>query len=271
MIPKKAKDYITHTFKNGRVVCLTGSGVSYESGIPVFRGKGAFWETYDPQVYAHIDGLTALFKENPAHYIDFVCDFYSLLLKARPNHAHLALAVLEKTGLLQSIITQNIDDLHQEAGSRSVIELHGNAYRIRCPHCQNSFTLEKPRIMEMVQLFKDNQGDRPQLLKIFSRYFPRCKKCNDRYRIDIVFFGETLPQEGLLEAYRQLDTAETLLVVGTSLVVYPVASLPLYAKQKGAKIIEINSEPSSLSELSDYKIIGQAGVVLPEILNLLEA
>jgi len=133
---------------------------------------------------------------------------------------------------------------------------------------EESPILEKERLKEMVELLKLNKTSRIKLLRTFSRYFPRCQICGSRYRIDIVLFGEILPEDELNRAYQQLDNCNALMLVGTSLVVYPAAGLPLYAKEKGVKLIEVNREPSDLSDLCDYQIRGQASQILPEILNL---
>jgi NAD-dependent deacetylase len=268
MIPSGLVKYLKYAFNKGKAVCLTGAGISAESGIPTFRGKGGLWERYDPEVYAYREGLISLFQEKPADLVNFIVDFYSLLFKAKPNPGHLALGVLEKENRLRAIITQNIDNLHQEAGNRNVVELHGNSFRIRCEVCLKTLTLEKDRLKEMVAWLKRSRDSKVKILKVLSRYFPRCA-CGGRYRIDIVLFGELLPQDELTRAYKYLDEADALLIVGTSLLVYPAASLPLYAKEKGAKLVEINSEASVLSEMCDYKIMGKASDVLPEILNLI--
>ena len=259
------KEVIKKSFREGNVVCLTGAGISAESGIPTFRGKGGLWEKYDPEIYAYTEGLISILKTQPQDLVNFIADFYSLILKAHPNPAHVALAFLEKEGILSSIITQNVDNLHRLAGSRSVIELHGNAFRIRCMGCKNKIILEKEGVGEFIQSLKRNRHSRFKMLKVLSHYFPRCN-CGSRYRIDIVLFGEMLPEDELTRAYKELDKCNTLLIVGSSLVVYPAAGLPLYAKEKGAKLIEINNEPSALSEFCDYKIFGLASKVLPEIL-----
>lgn len=269
MIPKETADYLRHAFKKGKVVCLTGAGISVESGIPAFRGKGGLWERYDPQVYANSQGLTATLKMRPQDLVKFIIDFYSVILKARPNPAHLALSEMEKKGILSGIITQNIDNLHGQAGNRNVVELHGNAFRIRCMSCKKLMTLEKDRLQEMIESLKGIRHSRIKLLKALSRYFPRCN-CGSRYRIDVVLFGEMLPQKELVLAYKHLDNCETLLIIGSSLVVYPVATLPLYAKEKGAKLIEINNEKSALSDLCDYRIRGKVSEVLPEILKTVD-
>jgi len=268
MISQELVNYIKNEFPKGKIVCLTGAGISAESGIDTFRGKAGLWEKYDPQIYAQTEGLVSLFRKEPKKIVNFILDFYSGILQARPNPGHLALAILEKQGLLEAVITQNIDNLHQQAGSRSVIELHGNAFRIRCQNCARKITLEKDRLKEMLELLKINKDSRIKLLRVISRYFPRCV-CGGRYRIDIVLFGELLPEEELNRAYKYLEKCNILLIIGTSLVVYPAAGLPLYAKERGVKLIEINSSPSALTNLCDYKIFGQAGKILPEILKIL--
>lgn len=255
--------------KKGGIVCLTGAGISHESGIPTFRGKGGLWETYDPETYANFGGLVSIFRKDPEKLVDFISDFYNVLLRSKPNGAHFSLAYLEKSGLLKAVITQNIDDLHQQSGTRSVIELHGNAFRVRCQSCQATLKLEKDRIKEMVALLKSVKRSRIEVLKIFSRYCPRCVVCKQRFRIDIVLFGERLRENDLDRSRELLNDCRALLVVGSSLSVYPAASLPGYAKAAGAKIIGINPNPSALSDICDYKIIGSAVEVLPEIVKAL--
>lgn len=261
---------IKNILKKGKVICLTGAGISSESGIPVFRGKGGLWETYDPETYGNMPGLISVFSKDPEKLVDFVTEFYNVLLKSKPNPAHLSLSYLEKSALLKAVITQNIDNLHQQAGTRSVVELHGNAFRIRCQDCGVTLTLEKDRIKEMLVLFHRARKSRKEVLKILSRYCPRCAKCGGRFRVDIVLFGEHIPEEELNRSQELLNDCRTLLIVGSSLVVYPAASLPLYAKERGAKIIEINQEPSALTDICDYKILGSAAEVLPEIVRLLD-
>jgi len=269
VIPKQVRDYIKNNFKECRVACLTGAGISAESGIPTFRGKGGLWERYDPQIYANTPGLISTLRTHPEELVNFIVDFYSLLLKAVPNPGHRALAILEEENILSSTITQNIDGLHQAAGSQNVIELHGNAFRIRCMQCSKTIVWEKDKLREMVELFKINKDSYIKILKVLTRYFPRCATCGSRYRIDIVLFGEILPQDELSRAWKQLNNCDVLLLIGSSLLVYPAAGLPLYAKERGAKIIEINNQPSCISGLCDYIITGQASQILPEILGVL--
>ncbi len=261
---------IKNILKKGKVVCLTGAGISYESGIPTFRGKAGLWESYDPEIYGNMPGLISVFRKSPEKLVGFISDFYNVLLRAKPNPAHLSLSYLEKSSLLKAIITQNIDNLHQQAGTRSIVELHGNAFRVRCRGCGTTLKLERERVREMVSLLEKAKKSRVKVLKIFSRYCPRCPKCKGRFQIDIVLFGQQLDEGDLSRSRELLDDCRALLIVGSSLVVYPAASLPLYAKERGAKIIEINPQPSALSDICDYKIMGSAAEVLPEIVKLLE-
>ncbi|MFH0826846.1 MAG: NAD-dependent deacylase [Candidatus Omnitrophota bacterium] len=269
MIPEKVKDAIKKARQKGPVACLTGAGISAESGIPTFRGKGGLWEKYDPQTYAYPDGLENLLRREPKKLADFVSDFYTVLLEAKPNPAHISLAALEKKGILESVITQNIDDLHALAGSQRIIELHGNAFRIKCAFCSKARELERKEIQASLPLLKMDSLSRLEILKILSRFFPRCS-CGSRFRIDIVLFGEPLPEEALTGALRSLERCSLFLLIGSSLEVYPAASLPSYAKEKGAVLIEINSSLSALSHIFDYSIKGQASDVMPVLLKILE-
>jgi NAD-dependent deacetylase len=269
VISQELKRYIQDSFRNGKLVAFSGAGISAESGVPTFRGKDGLWERYPPQNYATTEGLKSAFKKQPQSIVDFISDFYSLLLKAQPNPAHYALMVLEKENILGAVITQNIDNLHQAAGSRNVIELHGNALRLRCMGCSKQIVFERDRLKEMIELLRNGRDSRVKLLKVLSRYFPRCA-CGCRYRFDIVLFCEMLPERELSLAYEQLDNCKTLLIIGSSLAVYPAAGLPLYAKQRGAKLIEINNQPSAFSDLCDYRVVGSAGNAMVEILNTLE-
>jgi NAD-dependent deacetylase len=261
-------DFIKKIFKEGRIACLTGAGISAESGIPTFRGKGGLWERYDPLTYAYTEGLLRLLRDQPEKLADFVADFYDVLLEARANAAHYCLAALEKEGILQGLITQNIDNLHQLAGTRRISELHGNAFRLRCLGCGHKISLERKRLQELAQLLRANRTSRIGLLKILSRYFCRCPSCHSRYRIDIVLFGEPLSQAEINLAYKFLDASSALMVIGCSLEVYPAASLPFYAKEKGLSLLEINSEKTVFSRLCDYHIRGSAAEILPKIMEV---
>ncbi len=152
MISEKTILFIKEHLKKGKAVALTGAGISEESGVPTFRGEGGLWERFDPEVFANMPGLISQFMANSEKVVDFAHEFYSALLNANPNPAHLALTAMEKKGLLSAIITQNIDSLHQQSGSRSVIELHGNAYTIRCTRCEKKLFFEQV-IFKFVDVF----------------------------------------------------------------------------------------------------------------------
>jgi NAD-dependent deacetylase len=228
------------------VVALTGAGISTESGIPPFRGKGGLWERFDPMEIAHIDA----FMRDPAKVWNIlVKEMKATLDKASPNDAHQGLAKLEELGKLRTIITQNIDGLHQAAGNTDVIEFHGNFAWQRCMDCNNKYETSK---VEMVEI--------P----------PRCS-CGGILRPDAVFFGEMIPSEAMWRSRQVATDCDLMLVVGTSAVVQPAALMPVIAKESGAKIVEINPESTPLTaEISSYLIKGKAGDVMNRIIEDLE-
>jgi NAD-dependent deacetylase len=217
-------------------VALTGAGVSAESGIPTFRSKGGLWEKFDPAVYASIE----VFRQDPSKYWSIRGEFIRDYDSYRPNPGHLALAELESMGLLGQVITQNIDGLHRKAGSRNVIELHGSLREIFCVSCGKEY--RAPRVPEGMP--------------------PRCE-CGGVLKPNTVLFGESLPSEALETAGRVAQSCRAMLVIGTSAVVQPAASLPHVAKQSGAAVIEINLE-RAFSE-ADHFLEGKAGTLLPLI------
>lgn len=227
----------------GRVVALTGAGISVDSGIPAFRGSQGLWERYDPQEYAHIDAFCA----HPQKVWRMLEEMLTLVFSARPNPAHLALAALEECGHLQTIITQNVDGLHQEAGNTRVIEFHGSTRKLVCLSCgreQNIRSLEDFSVP------------------------PRCAACRKIMKPDVVFFGEAIPSAAQNSAVLAASHADVMLVIGTSAVVYPVADLPLVTRRNGGKIIEINLEPSPLSkDIADVVILDSASTVLPTLVD----
>ena len=194
---------------------LTGAGISAESGIPTFRSKDGLWEKYDPMVYASIE----VFRRDPSKYWQIRGDFIRNYDTYKPNAAHRALVELEQLGIVRRVITQNIDGLHRKAGSRKVIEIHGSLREIICQQCGRTYLA--PNIPE---------GNPPHC------------ECGGVLKPDTVLFGEPLPPNALEAAYRESQTCRVMLVIGTSAVVYPAAHLPVMAKQKGAKIVEINLE-----------------------------
>ncbi|MFH2007244.1 MAG: NAD-dependent deacylase [bacterium] len=227
-----------------RLVVFTGAGISADSGIPTYRGEGGLWTEYDPDKYANI----AHFRKDPSYYWRFFRDVrYPALRDARPNPAHEALAALETAGRLKALITQNIDGLHAEAGSRNVLELHGNTRRYYCEQCDHRLALEQ--VWTLLQ----------------TALPPPCPACGGSVRPDVVFFGELLSEpvlRGALEAARQADL---MLVVGSSLVVHPAAGLPVLTIEHGGKLIIVNKGETPLDRLAAVTLNASAADVLPHI------
>lgn len=229
-----------------RAVALTGAGISIDSGIPPFRGKGGLWEKFDPMEIAHIDA----FRRDPAKvWSILVRDMKTVVDRARPNDGHLGLARLEKMGVLKTVITQNIDGLHQMAGNTDVIEFHGTFAWQRCMDC----------------------GGRIETARVDATVLPPRCACGGILRPDAVFFGEMIPPEALWRSQAAAAACEVMLVVGTSAVVQPAAMMPVLAKESGAVVIEINPDPTPLTgAVSDFLIRGGAGEVMNRIVAGLE-
>ncbi|MEJ2626988.1 MAG: NAD-dependent deacylase [bacterium] len=226
-----------------KVTVLTGAGVSAESGVPTFRGEHGLWKKYRAEELANFDA----FMNNP----QLVWEWYNyrkkLILEVEPNPGHYALVEIEKIVPEFTLITQNVDDLHRKAGSKSILELHGNIMRSKCLDCgkiTNSLTIVK-------------EGE-----------LPRCI-CGGLLRPDVVWFGEMLPQNVLSKSFRVSEGSELFFSIGTSAVVQPAASLPLIAKRKGSFVVEINTEPTLISDAVDIFIQGKSGEILPELVDQL--
>ena len=228
--------------RHPRVVALTGAGISVESGIPSFRGAGGLWDRYDPMEYAHIRA----FRRDPAKVWQLLKEMDDTISRARPNPAHYALAELEDKGYLTGIITQNVDNLHQAAGSKRVVEYHGNARRFVCDHCR---------------------GRHPRETLDFS-HTPLYCLCGGLIRPDVVFFGEAIPPAAQQEAEELAQHCDLLLVIGTSGEVAPASYIPHIAKQWAAIIVENNLEPTGLTYgLSNHFLKGSAGTLLPIVIK----
>lgn len=225
--------------KLDRVCCLTGAGVSAESGVPTFRGQAGLWEGQRPEDLA----TPQAFERDPEKVWKFYNYRREMLLECRPNAAHRALADLERVFDCWSLITQNVDRLHQQAGSRNPIELHGNIWTVRCTACDQEF---------------DKFGVKLDCL-------PACESCGNLLRPAVVWFGEMLSPEVLAAAQTAAEDCQAMLVVGTSSVVQPAASLALTARAGGALVIEINLDTTPLSAQADEFLSGKAGEVLPQL------
>lgn len=229
-------------------IAFTGAGVSAESGIPTFRGRNGLWKTYRAEELATPEA----FRREPHLVWEFYRWRMKKILQARPNRAHLTLAELERMGILKAVITQNVDDLHREAGSRNVIELHGNIFRVRCTSCDYRENLkETGRVSEFVE----------------EKDLPRCPRCGSLLRPDVVWFGEPLPREALETAFSLAERADVILVIGTSGVVYPAAYIPYIVKERGGKVVEINVERSGITPIADIFLRGKAGEVMERLLK----
>jgi NAD-dependent deacetylase len=225
-----------------KITALTGAGISVASGIMPFRGKGGLWEKYDPAEVAEI----SRFRKDPGKSWIALKEIQQVVEKALPNKAHFALAKLEEMGYLLSVITQNVDGLHQAAGNRKVIEFHGNTLRLVCLKCNSKYPSEKISLDSLP---------------------PLCPACMGVLKPDAVFFGEMIPVDAQRQSQFDILQSGAMLVVGTSALVEPAASLPLSAKRNGAFIIEVNPEPSALTRTADLFIEGKAEEILPLIVD----
>jgi NAD-dependent deacetylase len=225
-------------------VVLTGAGVSTESGIPDFRSAGGIWETHDPFELASIDA----WRRDPGKVWDFYATRFELLTTAEPNAAHRAIAALEAAGLVEAVVTQNIDTLHDRAGSRDVVEVHGSIRSSSCLVCGHREPLD--RVLELLPL-------------------PTCASCGAPLKPDVVMFGELLPEQAIDRATRLAQGAGLLLVVGSSLEVWPVAGLPAETLAAGGRLAIVNRGRTDYDARAAVAIDGGAGEVLAEVARIL--
>lgn len=228
------------------VTAFTGAGISVESGIPPFRGAGGIWGKYDPKVLE----LTYFFQYPEESWKVIKSIFYEFFGKSKPNSAHYLLAELEKQGLLHAVITQNIDNLHQEAGSKNVYEFHGNSKTLVCTKCNTKYPIAKINLDKLP---------------------PKCDKCRSLLKPDFIFFGEGIPGEAYEKSILETQNADVFILIGTSGSVVPASYLPYDAKKNGALIVEINPEKSNYTdEITDIFIRGNAGEIADKFLELLK-
>ncbi|MBU0985277.1 MAG: NAD-dependent deacylase [candidate division Zixibacteria bacterium] len=237
---KKAAEVIRRA---NRGTAFTGAGISVESGIPPFRGKGGLWGRYDPTCleieyfHSHPREAWVVIKEI----------FYDFFTRAKPNAAHLGLAALEREGMLHTVITQNIDNLHQAAGSTEVYEFHGNSQHLLCVNCRARFHVSEVSLEVLP---------------------PTCDYCEGLLKPDFIFFGESIPSNAYERAVHEATHSDVLIVVGTTGEVTPAALIPRMAKQHGAAIIEINPEESAFThEITDVFLKEKATVAMTRLLN----
>jgi len=233
----RAADLIS---ENGRVVVLTGAGISVESGIPDFRSPGGLWTRFPPQEYATLSA----FRRNPGRVWEMLAEMDALVDAAQPNPAHRAVARLEGAGIVDGVITQNIDALHQTAGSRRVVEFHGSHSTLSCLACGGRYTRAEAR----------------------ARGVPPACDCRSLLKPDVIFFGELIPQGALEQSYRLAGSCRVMLVIGTSAEVAPANEMPWVARRAGAKVVEVNVEPTSLTRsVTDFFLQGSASRVVHEL------
>ncbi len=237
----KAAEYLRRA---RAIAVLTGAGVSAESGVPTFRGEGGLWRQFRAEDLATPEA----FARDPRLVWEWYDWRRQKIAACRPNPAHHALAALEARADEFLLITQNIDDLHRKGGSRRLVELHGNIWRVRCQRDATVSELPDMPLREMP---------------------PRCQ-CGGLLRPDVVWFGEALPIDALERATRAAEACDVFLVVGTSALVQPAASLPLVAKERGAAVIEVNPDPTPISHLVEVSLRGKAGELLPALLAALD-
>lgn len=230
-------------------VVLTGAGVSKESGVPTFRDTlDGLWARYDPEQLA----TPQAFRANPRLVWDWYEYRRNLVRQSQPNPGHYALAALEKRPHALPIITQNVDDLHEQAGSENVIHLHGNIAQTKCfDDCRG-----KPTLLNITQLTWDAEAGPP-----------KCPYCGAWARPNVVWFGELLPEQALMQAQNISESCDVMIVIGTSGLVTPAANMPRYAKSAGAMIIEVNPDYSMITRIADIKLEGASGEIMPKIIE----
>ena len=233
--------------KNSKyLVAFTGAGISVESGIPPFRGADGLWSKYDPQV---LD--LGYFHQNPLESWEVIKEiFYDFFGNAKPNPGHIALAQLEKMGILKCVITQNIDNLHQMAGNTIVHEFHGNSQKLICTSCAKHYEVKDLNLEKLP---------------------PYCIDCNSLIKPDFIFFGESIPPDAYNASLKAAEAADVFIIIGSTGEIMPASQIPMVAKQTGAKVIEINPESSRYTDhVTDIHLQGKAGKVMVELLEKVE-
>ncbi|MCF6357615.1 MAG: NAD-dependent deacylase [Draconibacterium sp.] len=227
--------------KSNHTIAFTGAGISVESGIPPFRGEHGLWNKYNPEV---LD--MNYFLENPEKSWQFIREiFYDFFVDTKPNPAHFVLAEMEATGLLKSIITQNIDNLHQEAGSKTVHEFHGNSKTLICLKCGKQYSASKFDLKNIP---------------------PRCPDDGEPLKPDFIFFGEGIPEDAYKNSFTEAEKSDICIIIGSTGEIMPASYVPQTAKQTGSVIIEINPEETNYTrQMTDIHLKGKAGEILVEL------
>ncbi len=233
---------IIHGSKN--IVAFTGAGISVESGVPPFRGENGIWNKYNPKIF-DID----YYYSNTAEDWEIIKEiFFTEMKQYKPNAAHLGLAKLEKMGILKGVITQNIDNLHTLAGSKNVVEFHGNTRQLVCTKCGENQDIS---------------------INFIKQKTPQCPKCNGLMKPDFVFFGEQIPPLAFQKSVELTNIADTFIIIGTTGIIYPATEIAYQVKRNGATIIEINIKPSEYTnQITDFFVEGKAAEIISQITDL---
>jgi len=246
-LDQKIKSAAQLLFDAKNAIILTGAGVSTESGIPDFRGRSGIWKEFNPLLYGNIETL----KTDPSFFWKLAKRIAPTFLKATPNSGHEALVELEELGKINCIITQNIDGLHHQAGSKNVFEVHGSLRNFNCMECKETYKQEEiiPKIFKGV---------------------PLCEECGGFLKPDVVLFGESLPMDQIEKSHAAANEADLILVAGSALEVFPVNQLPQIVIGNKGKLIIINDEPTWLEDLAEIVIHEKTGKILPKIVEELK-
>lgn len=254
--------------RDGRKIAVfTGAGVSAESGVPTFRDLGGFWSRFPPEQFAHWEGLQRLIRDKPLLVAEFVVELLRPIIAARPNPAHESIADLERRDKTVDVITQNIDGLHQRAGSRHVIEIHGSVFETiflaRTGNHVRRLTLDalSATVEELEALLRAGRSSPAEFLNAARGLFGN--GASGVYRPNIVLFGDQLPSIAWDKAVEVAATCDCLLIIGTSHLVYPAASIPAIARSSGAKIIAVGLDQCTC----DFWLQGPAGRLVPSLIT----
>lgn len=248
-----------------KALVFTGAGMSAESGIPTFRDPGGIWDQFDPEEFGTVGGILGVIQKRPDLFRKFLLDTVNTFSSSKPNEGHVAVAELERLGIVFALITQNIDNLHTDAGNRQVYEVHGNLFRARCTRCGRRYALDKAKFLERAgEILADEAGF--SLERVIG-LMDKCE-CGGQTRPDVVMFGEAVQM--LHQSFKAAGEAEVVLVLGTSGVVYPAAAIPHQARQAGAKIIEINPTENSYAAITDVYIAETSAVAMPKVMEELK-
>jgi NAD-dependent deacetylase len=265
-------EHLKRILKSAKRICiLTGAGVSSESGIPTFRGKDGLWNKYNPSELATFEA----FEEDPIKIWQWYLWRMWLISRTKPNKAHTSIAKMENLFESFLLVTQNVDGLHKAAGSKKLIELHGNIFEGKCRYCGKSYSEDEFREIfpysnrNYLKDLPENEFKESIIENLEENELPICSVCGEIIGPGVVWFGEMIPEDRLSKAFNFAETCNVFFSIGTSSVVQPAASLPLIAKRHKATLIEINTEETPISNYCDFTFKDSASNVLPQIVKVI--